>query len=228
METAKGNRKNSTGNSLYNQYEFFVENLIKAGVNTAIPVKVVGVETTGAGQTGFVDVMPLVESYDGFGNAISSQTIFSVPYFRVQGGVASLIVDPIIGDIGVAVFAQQDITNVSDNPKKPDTKRAFSMADAMYFGGIRNQAPSVYIEITQGNVVNIIAPSEVYVKSALCTIDCDSFTVNATNNVQFNTPTMTASGTFTAQTIQTSAGVNLGTHTHNGVTSGNSNTGSPN
>lgn len=156
MENMKGNRTQTSGSSPYNMLDFFVQNIIKGTVNTALPVRVTAFYPGTA--AGYVDVLPLIQSYDGFGNAIPSQTIFHVPYMRVQGGTAALIIDPVIGDIGLAVFSQQDITGLSQNPQKPMTKRSFSMADALYIGGFLNQAPSIYLELKQDNTANLICP----------------------------------------------------------------------
>lgn len=179
MRNLKGNRENSTGASLYNVLDFFVKNFIKATVNTAIPVRVAAVTPGGSGKAGYVDVQPLIQSYDGFGNAIPSQTIFKLPYSRVQGGVAALIIDPVVGDIGLAVFAQQDCTNLGVSPQKPLTKRCFSMADGFYIGGFLNQKPSIYLELTQGNVANLICPQELNIKSSAVKIEADSVEIDA-------------------------------------------------
>ncbi len=206
MEKLKGNRKISSGSTPYNQLDFFVQNLIKATVNTALPVKVVNVYSNGVGKTGYVDIIPLTQSYDGFGNAILAQTIFKVPYCRIQGGIASLIIDPVVGDIGIAVFAQQDITNISNTPQKPFSKRCFSMADALYIGGILNQEPTIYLELTQNNEANLIAPLSVNIKTKAMTIDCESMKVNANtinmkaNSVTIDSPATTITGNLTTGT----------------------------
>lgn len=179
MSNLKGNRENSTGSTPFNILEFFVKNLIKATVNTALPVKVMTVYPGGTGKAGYVDVQPLIQSYDGFGNAIPSQTIFKLPYSRVQGGVAALIIDPVVGDIGLAVFAQQDCTNLGVSPQKPLTKRCFSMADGFYIGGFLNQEPSIYLELTQENVANLICPQELNIKSSAVKIEADSVEIDA-------------------------------------------------
>lgn len=229
MDTYKGNRKKSSSSSPYNQFDFFVQNLLKNTVNTALPVKVVAVEAGGSGIAGYVDVVPLIQSYDGFGNAIPSQTIFHVPYMRVQGGKAALIIDPVIGDIGLAVFAQQDITGLTDTPKKPLTKRSYSMADALYIGGFLNQSPSIYLELKQDNTAKLICPVSLTVESKSVKFDCDDFQISA-SNVTVNAPLTTINGSLSAGgqagascdingTLQvtddvTAGGISLRSHTH--------------
>ncbi len=242
---AKGNRKNTSGNSPFNAITFMIENILKGRLNTALPVKVVGVATTGTGPTGYVDVVPLIQMFDGYNNAIPSTTIYKVPYARIQGGVAALIIDPIVGDVGIAVFGQQDITGVHDEPQKPLTKRTFSMADAMYIGGIVNGEPSIYMELTQSGVCNITAPDTVQITTGSAIINCDTTTVNAAAKVTLNTPLTEITGQLTTGTASgggaitmtgdvtingtlTANGVSLTTHTHSGVTTGGANTGAPN
>lgn len=217
---AKGNRKTTSGNSEFNALTFLVENILKSRLNTALPVKVVGVATTGVGKTGYVDVTPLIQMYDGYDNAIASTTIYHIPYTRIQGGVAALIIDPVVGDVGIAIFAQQDITGVSDVAQKPLTKRNFSMADAMYVGGMVNGAPSVYVELTQDGVCNITAPQAVNIVTASAVVACDTMTVNA--------PSITMAGNVTVNGTLTANGISLTTHTHSGVSTGSGNTGGPN
>lgn len=242
---AKGNRKNSSGNSEFNALSFLIENILKGRLNTALPVKVVGVATTGTGATGYVDVVPLIQMYDGYDNAIASTTIYKVPYTRIQGGVAALVIDPVVGDTGIAVFAQQDITGVNSEPQKPLTKRTFSMADAIYLGGILNGAPSIYIELTQDGVCNITAPNTVQITTGSAIVNCDTTTVNAASKVVLSTPlteitgqlttgtesgggAITMTGDVTINGTLTANGVSLTTHTHSGVQTGSGNTGAPN
>lgn len=151
---AKGNKKNNTGGSEYNALEFVIQNAIRGQVHTAIPVKVQAVNGL------FVDVLPLVSSVDGYGQAVEPTTLFHLPVFRYHAGVAAVIVDPVPGDIGLAVFAQADSSNVNtdtDTPQQPGSFRRYSMSDGFFFNGFHKADPSVYIEVTQEGVVNIQA-----------------------------------------------------------------------
>jgi phage baseplate assembly protein gpV len=67
-------------------------------------------------------------------------------------------------DIGLAVFASKDCSNVktgTTEPQQPASFRGNSQANGFYIGGFLNQAPSVSIELTQGGAVNIVAPGGV-------------------------------------------------------------------
>jgi hypothetical protein len=167
--TVKGQKKPNTAGSEYNALQFMIKQAIGGQVHTAIPARVQAVDGL------FVDVLPLVSSVDGYGESVEPTTLFHLPVFRYHAGVAAVIVDPVPGDIGLAVFAQADSSNVNtdtDAPQQPGSFRRYSMSDGFYFGGFHNAAPSVYIEVTQEGVVNIQGSVNI---SGDCTIGGISF-----------------------------------------------------
>ena len=152
--TVKGQKKPNTAGSEYNALQFMIKQAIGGQVHTAIPCRVQAVDGL------FVDVLPLVSSVDGYGESVEPTTLFHLPVFRYHAGVAAVIVDPVPGDIGLAVFAQADSSNVNtdtDAPQQPGSFRRYSMSDGFYFGAFHPAPPSVYIEVTQAGVVNIQA-----------------------------------------------------------------------
>lgn len=200
----KGNKRLTSGSSEFNAMEFLIRNTILGLVNTAIPVIVTAVDAGGAGAaTGYVTVKPLVCQVDGFGETLDPAELFRVPYARVQGGIAALVIDPVVGDVGLAVFAKSDCSNVAQmqsKPVQPGSFRKFSMSDGFYFGGFLNRAPSVYVEVKQDQ----------------------SIVITAASGVTVNAPTVTVpSGDVIA------SGISLVHHVHGGVQSGGSNTGQP-
>jgi hypothetical protein len=113
---------------------------------------------------GYVDVLPLVTQVSGKDEAIAPTTMYHLPYMRYHAGIAAVILNPVIGDIGLAVFAGKDCSNVkvgTSEPVPPASFRDNSMANGFYIGGFLNQAPSVFVELTQGGAVNITAPGGV-------------------------------------------------------------------
>lgn len=169
-------------------------------VSTAIPVIVKGVQAGGIGVVGYVDVLPLVTGVSGSDEAIQPVTLYHLPYFRLQGGKAAIICDPEINDIGLAVFAQTDTSTVkagTTEPQQPGSKRRHSMSDGWYIGGFLNQAPSVYVQLTQGNEVIITASGGV--------------TINGN---------MTVNGKITATGDVQGGGISLTGHTHPGDSGG--------
>lgn len=199
--TVKGNKKPNTGGSEYNALQFMIQNAMQ-GISTAIPVQVQAVSGL------FVDVLPLVSSVDGYGQAVEPTTLFHLPVFRYHAGVGAVILDPVVGDKGLAVFAQADSSNVqtgTDTPQQPGSFRKHSMSDGFYIGGFHNAAPSVFIEIQQDGHIIMTAPAGLTVTS----------------------PSATFSGTMDIAGDCTIGGISFLSHVHGGVQSGGSTTSTP-
>ena len=164
-------------NSLPNAVDFMVRQIVKGLVNTAKVVKVVAAYPGGTdGPAGYVDILPLVCELDADGNVLSPTTIYHVPYFRLQAGVAAVVIDPVPGDIGVAVIAQSDssaVPQVATQPVQPGSYRRYSEADSFYVGGFLNKAPSAWIELTQEGIINITAKNGVNIDTPNVTISGD-------------------------------------------------------
>jgi hypothetical protein len=178
------------------------------GISTAIPVQVQAVNGL------FVDVLPLVSSVDGYGQAVEPTTLFHLPVFRYHAGVGAVILDPVVGDKGLAVFAQADSSNVQEGtatPQQPGSFRKHSMSDGFYIGGFHNAAPSVYIEIKQDGTIQIVAPTSVTVTSPQ---------VDFSGNVSM-------SGSVNVTGDATIGGISFLSHVHGGVQSGGSTTSTP-
>lgn len=157
-DEVRGVANYAAGNSQYNALSFMIQQAIREQVNTCIVCKVVGV------SDGYVDVLPMVTQVSGKGEAIPPTTLYKLPYMRYHAGVAAVILDPVPGDIGLAVFAGKDCSNVkvgATEPVPPASFRDNSMANGFYIGGFLNRAPSVFIELTQDGAVNIVAPGGV-------------------------------------------------------------------
>ncbi len=157
-EEVKGVANYAASNSPYNSLSFMIQQAIREQVNTCIICKVVGV------SDGYVDVLPLVTQVSGKDEAIAPTTLYHLPFMRYHAGIAAVILNPVVGDIGLAVFAGKDCSNVkvgTSEPVPPASFRDNSMANGFYIGGFLNQAPSVFVELTQGGAVNITAPGGV-------------------------------------------------------------------
>ena len=155
--------------------------LSRVGTSTLVQVKRV-TNDGGLSPAGFVDVQPMVNQVDGDGLAVPHGLIPNVPYSRLQGGANAVILDPQVGDIGIAVFASRSIASViaSRKPSNPSGNGRFRWSDAMYVGGILNGTPTQYvrfsdegIEISSGTQVKLAAP--------IVEVDCTTLTINATN-----------------------------------------------
>lgn len=170
---------------------------------TATLVKVASVNVA----AGTVDVQPMVRQIDGAGNAIDHGTIHDMPYFVHRAGTAAVVVKPLPGDIGVAVFCHSDISSVKETsmPANPSTWRRFDWADGLYIGGFIGETPTTLIEVDDLNGVTITVPADKHI------------TLNG--NVRHNGD-WTTSGTITGETDVVAAGISGKGHQHGGITRG--------
>lgn len=175
-----------------------------AQMATATLGLVLAVTPGGIGGSSFVDIQPMVAQSDGAGNTTPHGIIHNVPVFRLQSGGSAVVLDPVVGDIGIVVFASRDISAVkaSRMPAQPGSARRFDMADGLYIGGVLNGGASQYIRFVAGGGIDIVATGQVNI---------------------------TASGAVAiTSSALTHNGVNVGqTHVHGGVVSGGSNTTGP-
>lgn len=109
-----------------------------------------------------VDIAPLVTQRDRTGAMIDNGTIHNAPVWRLQRGSSAVIMDPVVGDIGLALICDKDTTIARANRKQslPGSFRAHSRSDAIYLGGCLNGQPSEFIEFT-GTGINIKSPGDV-------------------------------------------------------------------
>lgn len=164
---------NSTGTE-FNSISFIVQSLMN-GMATATMVRVTAVNNSGGlSPVGLVDIQPLLNQQDGFGNPTPHNIIHNCPYFRIQGGANAIILDPQVGDTGLAVFTDKDSSKIIANQTSnsggasslanPDSGRRYSFSDGMYFGGFMNGTPTQYIQfnddgitVSSNNSVNVTA-----------------------------------------------------------------------
>ncbi len=144
-----GQNNATTDQSAFNVMSFIAKQAINL-MSTATLVKVTKVSTSGlVAPVGFVSVQPLVNLVDGQGNATPHGVVHKLPYFRLQGGAdKAIIMDPKVGDIGMASFADRDISSVKKNKDRsnPGSRRRFNMADGMYFGSFLSGKPTSYLQ----------------------------------------------------------------------------------
>lgn len=180
----------------FNRVSFLISQAL-AKLQTATLVKVVGVTNNGGlSPVGFVDVTPLVNQVDKQGIPTEHATIFNVPYFRLQGGANAVIIDPVVGDIGMAAFASRDISKVKSTKGRanPGSFRQYNFADGMYFGGLLNGTPSQYIQFSAAGI-KIHSPAAVILDAPDVQITAATVEINATTSTTVTTPTFTVNGT---------------------------------
>ncbi|GAB1824734.1 phage baseplate assembly protein [Turicimonas sp. TL08] len=223
-----------------NALNFFVSSLISKIVSTSLPVVVTAVERSGKDKgAGYVSVKPLLQPRNNKGQGLQVTNIPKLPYFRLQHGKAAVICDPKVGDIGLAVVAKNDISNINgDNtPKVPATFRQFDPSDSFYIGGFWGKAPEVFIHLEDEGTIAIEAPQEVTIKTKSAKVEAQTMEVTASSSFTVTAPQINLNGaisgggaggenaTFSGDV--TAQGISLTTHTHTGVQSGDSSTGQP-
>lgn len=146
-ETVHGYQNPYTLGAEFNA-QYSIIKAILSRVHTSIPCRVLNVTNDGGvAPVGFVDIYPLVNQLTGDGTPFDAGIIHNVPYFRLQGGSRAIIIDPVEGDIGDALFAERDISNVIINKgvSNPGSARQYDISDAIFIGGTLNAAPTDYV-----------------------------------------------------------------------------------
>jgi len=246
----------STATSQHNIDYFRIQQQL-ARVRTMQLVEVVAATSTGqVAPAGFLNVTLLINQIDSIGNSTPHQTIFQVPYLRLQGGANAVIMDPQVGDIGWCGFADRDISAIVRsritnnfpflgalvNRFNPASYRKFDLADAVYIGGVLNGTPSQYMTFSSAGI-NVTSPTAITLNAPSITMTAPNITMAASTEIVLNTPTTqidgnltsgagsgntaTFNGSISATGQVTGNGIPLSTHIHTGVQSGSSDTGGP-
>lgn len=234
----KGAQDPSSSTSDFNAHAFLIRQILsQVSTATLVQIKVV-TNSGGISPVGFVDVLPLVNQVDGNNNAMPHGVVHNVPYFRLQGGTNAVILDPQVGDIGICLFADRDISAVKKNKaaSMPGSRRRFDMADGLYIGGVLNGTPTQYVAFASGGIT-VVSPTKVTVQAPNVEMDASTgFTVNSptitlNGNLQqgngSTTYPATLQGPITVINDLTAAGKSVSTHTHHENGAG-SNTNPPN
>lgn len=177
--------------SQFNQQVFLIKQVLKQTISTAIPVRVDSVERSGeSGGALYVSATPLVAQTDADGNLLPPVSIPRLPYFRLQHGTAAIVCDPVVGDIGLAIFAQQDTSNLSGgtDPVVPGSFRCFDMSDGFYIGGFWGETPQTFVHLEQTGQITITGPQTVNVNAEVVNTFCRQSNVTATESINFTAP----------------------------------------
>lgn len=171
----KGLADEYTDTTQLNQLDFLIK-VLQREMNTAQVVRVMSVEAGDTNAAGYVDVKPLVAQIDAWGNSLPMAVIHHLPYFRLQAGRAGVVIDPVPGDIGIAVTAQNDSSNVEQGQAdtvQPNSWRKFDQADGFYIGGFLNTAVDTFVRFAQDGSVKITAPGNVTIDAPQVTYTGD-------------------------------------------------------
>lgn len=220
-----GQQQPASSQHPYNELQFVIAQML-GRIETVMPVKVQACTNSGGiSPVGFVDVVPLVNQTDGKGRSVEHGTVYHLPYFRVQGGINAVIIDPQPGDIGMAAICSRDVSAVKASKGKanPGSKRRFSFADGMYFGGFLNGTPTQYVQFSSTGIT-IHSPTKIRLDAPL--IELDGYLMQT--NTSHGTGETHLIGPVYVTNDVTAENVSLKHHTHNGVQPGGGNTGQPN
>lgn len=181
-------------------------------IRTAIPVKVMAVHP-GAGSPpaiGTVDVQPLVQTVDGSGKLWNLGVTYGAQAMRIQSGGTALVIDPSVGDIGLAVVNDRDISSViaAAGLAGPGSARAHDISDLVYLFSILSAAAVTQYIWANANGISLLS---------LGTITINGAQINLVGPVH-------SQNNITAPDVLLPNGA-VNPHVHGGVQSGSSNTG---
>ena len=115
-----------------------------------------------------VDIRPMVAQIDGAATAVPHGTIHNVPFFSMRAGSSAIVMKPVVGDFGLAIFCHNDISAVKKNKKasNPGSRRRFDWADALYLGGFLGAEPTHYLKFDAAGEIEIKPNSALSVTGA--------------------------------------------------------------
>jgi hypothetical protein len=147
--------------------ELLIRTLIK-DVRTAIPVKVIAVHP-GAGTPpaiGTVDVQPLVQTVDGSGKLWKLGVTYGASFCRAQAGNTAFIVDPAVGDRGLAVACDRDISSVlaSGGLAGPGSARTHDISDLVYVLSIKSAVPITQYILANASGITLLSPNTITIQ----------------------------------------------------------------
>lgn len=217
--------------------QLFIITKLLLGVHTCQLVQVQAVNPV-SGKVGFLTVQPLILETDTNNLVLAQSPIYNVPYMRYQGGSSAVILDPVVDDIGLAIFAENDITNVKQTlaAGPAATDRSHSTADALYIGGVLNPDATQYVQFQPGGAGIVIhTPGNLALQASgnldinvggQATVEAAGWTFNTPvtfNNSVTSTPTGAGNVTFNSKIVAPDAvigGVTQTLHKHGGVQTG--------
>ena len=212
-EGAEGFLDQQTTSSEYNAFFFKVMGIL-AQNNFVVPVKVMAVTSAGElAVTGLIDVRPLVNQERADGVTLEHGIIHNVPYLRMQGGTNAIIMDPVVGDIGMMVCADKDISALKSTKETANagSGRVHDYSDGVYTGGMLNGVPEQYIQFSESGI-KMFSPSSISLEAEeSITLTAPSITFDASEEVTVNTPTFTVNGdTFLNGPVNASETIDAG------------------
>lgn len=129
-----------------------------------------------------VDVQILVNQVDGLGQGQEHGIIYGVGYGQVRAGASAVIITPVVGDIGIAVFAMRDssVVQTTRAPGLPGSARRNDPADALYVCGLAGgTAPTQFVELDPTEGITVKSTVKVRLEAPTCKVVADTCEVVA-------------------------------------------------
>ena len=172
-----------------------------------------------------VDVQIAVNQLDGQNNATPHGVTYGIPYVWAMGGTNAFEIDPAVGDLGVMVVSDRDISAVKNTKAiaNPGSLRKFSPSDGIYlFGlpGLNGTAPTQWFKWTNGGGYNITDSLGNVMQGDSAGIVINGVTFDRSGNLH-------TTATITGDTDVVAAGKSGKSHLHGGITTGTNDTGPP-
>ncbi len=207
--------------SEYAARTFHILQLIARQSKVAL-VKVLSCSNNGdpSKSAGTVDVQKLLLQVDPTGKVITGTNgpIYLVPYWRYQAGNFAIVADPQPDDIGLCLFADQDISSVvaARNTAPVATPRINSLNDGLWICGFLNGPPEQYIAVDQNGGITIKTPYGVNI---------NGLKIDANGNLTVP-GTINSDGDITAN-ANSGSPISLVSHLTSGVQGGSGTSGPP-
>ena len=219
--------------SEYNALAYVVRSILAGRANVTL-VQVMSVTAGTPQSAGTVDVQPMVNQLDADGQPLPHGIINNVPWFTLQAGPNAVLLQPEVGDRGLCVFADRDISSVKSTRAigNPGSLRQDDMADGLYLGGFLNDDPTQWVKMDAAGIV-LHSPVKITLEAPKVQIDAPDIEMNASAGVVINTPAMTVNGnihstaTITADTDVVTGLISLLHHRTSGVVPGGGTSGGP-
>ena len=207
-----------------------IENQIKraqSNIYTALPAKVISFD----GHT--VQCQPMINRVLANGQEVSIPPLVDVPAQFPHAGGFCITVPITAGDEGLVIFSSRCIDGwfASGNVSKPLDNRINDLSDGFFIVGcnsVPNKIPDFYhdglsMQTDDGSTHIRLTNGTIYIKGNI-EHEGNMNQIGSYNQTDGNT---NSSGTITAQDVKTNKGIDLNTHTHTDVKSGNDKTGAP-
>lgn len=230
-QIVKGQQDFNTDASAYNAADFQIRQAINK-INTAEPATVGSVSGGGVAKAGTLSATPMVNLVTGTGEGMAQSPLFTIPYFRYQGGENAVIVDPKPGDVGLNVYAMRDTEAMKQGDGSacnPGSARRYSKGDGFFLSGFLNKTPRRYVMVDdEGITIDDGQGGRLELKGGRLTITApNGIAVNAPGNVAVDAPQTTFTGQVNAAGNMTAGNISMQGHRHTDVEAGPDTSGGP-